>query len=584
MGVGQAGDGILQRGPLQGPGRQTGPVAPKSLPLLRLCQGALPVLADLAGEGAGPPVHGDDRKATMTAQDLPPAPPSASGALVVIGMASPEVHAARVAALRTRPAHVVILDPLIDPSAPGDEELAGTETTLRLACLPGPRSGPAEIAVWSANGLTSLHPPTTALRALFPGLRCRARHDTRLETATTLAGALTNLPDPVSLWIDAPGSEATILAVLGDAGLLAQTDRVLLRCGVESFFEGAADAATLTARLEALGFRLEAREEADPDFPELSFGTDRQARALQDLTDQLTRREAELAQIRQERDTAQAERAEMAASLARAQAQAEATRARIEQDLAEAKDTRHKMWKDRDRAQAEASGLASQVVALQDEIARLSQEAATSRHAATEARAALAAAEASARTMAHTLASLEPRAARCDMLEAALVQTRQDLAASRTQNEELAGQVLAMQGRITLLVSETSLLDAQVKGQQDELDALLASPPPPPDPEPLQRERAAARAEAAEQARQIAWLQAELARHGTDLARDQDKPAPPGAPAGQDLLQERIRVLEHRNALASDALRRAEGQVALIRDLLLRDTGAQGQQASDHSA
>ncbi|GGE25864.1 hypothetical protein SAMN05421774_11027 [Gemmobacter megaterium] len=519
----------------------------------------------------------------MIAQDLPPAHGSASGALVVIGMASPEVHAARVAALRTRPAHVVILDPLIDPSAPGDEGLSGTETTIRLACLPGPRSGTAEITVWSANGLTSLHPPTTALRALFPGLRCRARHDARLETAATLAGALANLPGPVTLWIDAPGSEAAILTMLGDAGLLAQADRVLLRCGVETFFEGAADAATLTARLEDLGFRLEAREEADPDFPELSFGIDQQAQALQDLTGQLTRCEAELAQIRQERDTAQAERTEMAASLARAQAQAAAALAKIEQDLTEARDTRHKMWKDRDRAQAEASGLASQIVALQDEIARLSQEAATARHEATEARTALVAAEAAAKTMAHSLASLEPRAARCDMLEATLAQTRQDLAASRTQNEELAGQVLAMQGRITLLVSETALLDAQVKGQQEEIDTLLASPPPAPDPEPRLREHAAAQAEAAEQARQIARLQTELARHATDLATDQDRPAPPAAPEGQDRLQERIRMLEHRNALANDALRRAEGQVALIRDLLLHDTGAHGPPAEDHS-
>lgn len=226
-------------------------------------------------------------------------PNSGAGSIILVGAGEDDL------AWRDRALRVVLVQP--------EAELAGrlaaaardlTGVSVHPVAL-GRSAGEAVLRVMNFADLTALRPMTDRLRALLPGLREIARQDvTRITVAGLLeqAGAL---PDPLRLGITAPGEEAEILQALAEAGLLERLASLRLRCGEEIFHDGAEARPALLARMEAAGFVLQRSDHSDPDWPVLEFWPDRVGRALTGAQARVAELEAELTDAAQQRQALQ---------------------------------------------------------------------------------------------------------------------------------------------------------------------------------------------------------------------------------------------------------------------------------------
>lgn len=194
------------------------------------------------------------------------------GSLIVFGIASAKVHADRMTQLSHRPAEVVILDPMVAPwSEPPAHWVSGTKRTILLDGVPAESDGEVVLSIWSVGSFSGPREPSAALMALQPDLRRLRRQTVRARAMARLAEALRALPDPLSVWIDAPGLEAEIVTLLQSSQLAPRLQSLTVRVGVVACFEGAADAAALTSSLEKAGFRLADTGLGDPNVPDLRF-------------------------------------------------------------------------------------------------------------------------------------------------------------------------------------------------------------------------------------------------------------------------------------------------------------------------
>lgn len=176
---------------------------------------------------------------------------------------------------------------------------AGMRVT-RVDAFPGANTGTAQLFQYSRTGLFSLAPPTQALRQLFPGLLERGFVDAPQFGTGDLVNALPSMSDPLEIYVDMPGYEDGILTALDDAGFLDRARHLVVRCGADVFFEGALAADAIINRMQAVGYRLIAREPEDPYWPELVFECDQAARRCAAL-------EAELSEHRATAEQAAAE-------------------------------------------------------------------------------------------------------------------------------------------------------------------------------------------------------------------------------------------------------------------------------------
>ncbi len=395
------------------------------------------------------------------------------GSLIVIGLASHDVHAARLARLGGQPEQVMIIDPLLDPDNPPENSASGHGKTARIPAALAPVDGSAECSVWPALGLHSIYEPTEALQALFPGIRRRQRQQVDTVSIRTLLDRLEALPDPVRVWVDLPGSEATILEVIKETNFVSRIKALELRCGIEPFFEGGRSAADLIAQMAALGFNHVNRDDGDPDFPDLSFEIDARMLRVEEL-------EGALQAAYQERhDAAQAISRQLAAT---------------EQELRDA-------FEIRETLAAENQLLQEQVQGQQSELETLRKERDEQRGLAEE--------NASA------------------------------LVAAREREDALTAQEAAARAQAETLTDESRLLQEQVQGQQEELETVKKE-------------------------RHNMW-------QDRDKARSELAGAQTAAKAEIEALQGQVQELRQRHSLAREELRRAEGQVELIKDLLLRE-------------
>ena len=250
-----------------------------------------------------------------------------AGSLIVICVDEPMLFEGAATRLSGRPARLVLISPVPPKEGSALGHLMATPTAQRIAGVPGPEAGEADLISYSLPGLSSLSPPAASLAALLPGLHETGRQRVTRLVPSDLAQMLSELPEPLTLWIDLPGAEAEILGVLATAGVLERVQRLELRCGVEPFFMGAEGQADIETRLKALDFTLEAVGGEDPDWPDLQFRSDPQARRLR-------MRDAELAEVQATlaaRDSALAAAEEAAAAV---QQQATTRIAELEAGLA----------------------------------------------------------------------------------------------------------------------------------------------------------------------------------------------------------------------------------------------------------
>ncbi|WP_093993411.1 hypothetical protein [Flavimaricola marinus] len=131
------------------------------------------------------------------------------------------------------------------------------------------QDGTAMLTVFNQTDASSLVPPT-GLSELYPGLRVLSRTEVETVSPASLLKTLTLDPDALNwLIVETPGLEAQVLRALADLGGLTQFVRLDLRCGAEPLYEGAASGQEILTWLAEEGYLLgPSPEEADPDLCE----------------------------------------------------------------------------------------------------------------------------------------------------------------------------------------------------------------------------------------------------------------------------------------------------------------------------
>ncbi|MBC7477367.1 MAG: hypothetical protein H7317_04640, partial [Pseudorhodobacter sp.] len=350
----------------------------------------------------------------------------------------------------------------------------------------------------------------TGLADLLPGLRQTALVPVTLLSPATLLDRVAPDAGTVALIVDAPGSEVQILQGFQEAGAFQWLTAVELTCTEEPQYDGAVGRPALQALLEDVGFTLIDADLSDPDWPHLTFGIDQNARQIAALV-------AELDSVRAS-----------AAGLAQQLAEEKALSAALTRDHQAAIAT---VLHQQQTAQQTVALISAELAATWAEIERL-------RSALAEADDGNAATQQETAILRNALDSAQSErftaGRQIELLERLLAE----------EQTARRGEASALQGQARLLDQGTAALQAQLRA----LEGALA-----------ERDQALAAAAADRAALTLQLQQGQADLHG---GTEHDHTV--------SRLNDRIRQLEHRHALVRDELRRSEGQLDLIKDLLLR--------------
>ena len=384
------------------------------------------------------------------------------------------------------------------------------DTPLRhMAGVLDEKSGEVELIAYNFPDLVSLASPTAALKTLLPGLREKERIAASKIDYGSLQAALKLSLDPLTIWIDLPGEEAAILDALAKIDVLDRTEEIVLRCGVEAFFVGADDEAHIRQRLMERGFAVTATNDDDPDWPELVCCADLQARRIAKL-------EGELETVASSCSGFESELRTTIGQLSAATAEREALRKALDQS----RTTQETLDRTLSEMQATISARDVSLHASEATIEKLTA-------ALTEARTV---ADARAKELAEAQALSQARFTYLNEAKAALATRDAELLESQKQKAALTSEL--DEARKSLAAKDTALVET--------------------------RSLAEARRVVLEEAK------ASVAAKDKSLA---DQKLKSDADAG------RIIELESKLRLAREELRRSEGQIAIIKDLLLREVG-----------
>ena len=175
---------------------------------------------------------------------------------------------------------IVVVAPLASDLCTQELLPAPTEIIPRLVAL---TSEPSSVIRHSIPRTYSLSPSTEALKSLYPFVTERQRH-------AVDQGPLE--PDsvgcPIVVVIDMPGYEALVFTALKHAGLWDDVKSLNIRAAAEVYFDDANDVSDVKAQFDGAGFTLSARNDNDPDWPELCFTRDLHALHLQRLEQQVS--------------------------------------------------------------------------------------------------------------------------------------------------------------------------------------------------------------------------------------------------------------------------------------------------------
>ncbi|MCF3596441.1 hypothetical protein LZG00_20855 [Rhodobacteraceae bacterium LMO-12] len=196
---------------------------------------------------------------------------------------------------------IVLVEPLLEATMELKARIATDPRCVLYPLAISDQEGQAPLHVFNLPDLSSLSPPG-ALTELFPGLRETGQRTVETRTLTSLLADLGLSGEGKArhiLHLDSPGSEARILSQLGRDD--TPFEFISLRCGAQPLYSASDSAEDLVGMIEALGYRLEACNSDDPDFPEYWMSLDHQARALSALKEKLSRAEESLAVLGDER-------------------------------------------------------------------------------------------------------------------------------------------------------------------------------------------------------------------------------------------------------------------------------------------
>ncbi len=419
---------------------------------------------------------------------LPPNGPS-NGTLIRFGAG---VSADVEALLRGpgAPARVILIEPNPDHIKALTNRLGTYPQVTVLGVAAGPAdltSSDAMLMVFSDPGHASLHRHLPVLNQLLPGLRQTGAIAVTVQPAGQILERLGDVPHPIHLELDAPGSEQEILSALHEAGHLDRLDSIDLRAGAEPLYEGAGSAATLKVWLERHDFRLSVEATDDPDWPELRLIADPAARALRqkvlDLTTLTATQQDRIADLEREAAAYQSAAAERRAEVQTRNARIAALEGELT-DLLQASERQAKrvgeLEQDRDSTHERAQDLERRAAAREDALSDLEsrfnalrEQSAADRDTAQariqdiEKALANATGEASA-----TALHVKEMADRDEVRAARLAATERDLAAAKSALAESHSSQSATAKALANSEAERQELADQLRAKDDKLAGL----------------------------------------------------------------------------------------------------------------
>jgi len=489
-----------------------------------------------------------------------PAKSRSGGLLVICGTGSDYLK--RLAnSCRFSPSELVLVSPR-PVSLPGPLK----DTPIRhIAGVLAATNGKGELITYNFPDLVSLAAPTAALMALLPGLRETERTAVSKIDYESLQAVLQSSPSPLTIWIDLPGEETGILNALAKLGVLDRAQEIALRCGVEAFFAGADDEANVRQRLIERGFAVTAINEDDPDWPELTSHADPQARRIVQL-------EGELEAVVSSHIEIESKQRATLEELSAATAKGESLRKALDQ----IRTTQEAHAKTSSEMQATIMARDASLRASEVTIAKLTADLSEARTVAdawakelVEAQSAISARDAD---LSEAQTAAEARAKELVEAQAAISARDADLSEARTAAEARAKELVEAQAlsharftylneaKASLATRDAELLESQKQraALTTELDEARKSH--------AAKDAALVEARSLAEARRVALEESKTAVAAKDKSLADQK-------LKLDAEAQRIIELENKLRLAREELRRSEGQITIIKDLLLREVG-----------
>jgi len=400
--------------------------------------------------------------------------------------------------------------------------------------------------------------PTETLEALFPGLEELGCEPVPLQTPSALLSVL-EMPAGQAhvLVIEAPGEAMSILQALAKADLLQQFSGVSIHGSAKVRYRDEEPIGKIASWLRTVGFP-DAQEDAseDPDFPHIHVARNVQLDALGALEEERDKAVAEAAAQKQKAIEARREKGRIQARLTRekkktSKAEEELTEAQARlavlepleaqvKELQVARDTVQQKLVQRNATLSETQAriavlepLEAQVSELQAARDKAQQQLAAQQATLTEAQA--------------RIAALEPLEAQVSELQAARDTVQQKLVQRNATLSETQARVVALE---PLEAQVSEMQAAQDKAQQKlaELRTALSE---------AQARKATVAEKLSKTEKQVAELEAERTGLKEQLATARQ--------AAQKYETQAAHV-----AVSREEILRAEGQIDLIKDLLLR--------------
>lgn len=207
------------------------------------------------------------------------------------------------------PQRLILACPEPDPAAAQAAGLPAASMRW-LDELPMPAEATAHWMRYNVPGADGVLPPAR-LREVFPRLAALASRTVKgMALDTLLRRELPNPPDAEHrnlLVINLPGVEARLLEEAAPA-LLARAHWIALRGAAEGLLEGGDAAERAPARLQPLHFRIACRIDSEPLWPSCLLALDEVAHGAAEHAREAAALRAELAQARQRADVAEAAR------------------------------------------------------------------------------------------------------------------------------------------------------------------------------------------------------------------------------------------------------------------------------------
>ena len=170
--------------------------------------------------------------------------------------------------IRSRAERIVLIEPNPEMLPELQKQAAAHSNVELLPVAVAAEPGRRALRLYNYPDLSSLRRPT-GLIELLPGLQQTGQAIVNVIAAHTLPEQL-GLKNDKNNWlvIDTPGEEVAIINNLEQHKQLSQFDRIIIRAGAESLYEGTPACEQLILQLENLGYYIEGAEDtSDRDWP-----------------------------------------------------------------------------------------------------------------------------------------------------------------------------------------------------------------------------------------------------------------------------------------------------------------------------